>query len=357
MQSIAVLMPLIPGADIVKQPAKGIMIYSFATPQTSDVFREVAEYGKESILIAGGPHPSACPEETLRFFDYAVIGEGEQTLPELVDVILNQGDISSVRGIAFRSKNKIMFTGKRDRVHLDAYPPFDPEIMHNAIEITRGCPYSCTYCGTPGLFGNKMRHRSIDAISRYAKFLRDIRFISPNAFSYGSDGVHPRIEKIELLLRTLSPGRIFFGTFPSEVRPDFINDRILELISDYCTNTTINLGGQSGSQRILKLIKRKHTVDDIIIGVEKCLEHGLIPAVDVIFGLPGETELDQNDTLTLIQWLTGRGGRVHSHYFMPLPGTALERSTPAPLSEKVRKVMGKLALQGKATGTWEIVST
>lgn len=348
-------MPLIPGSDIVEQPCDGIMIYSFATPQAPFVFREVSQAKTGSIFIAGGPHPSARPEETLKFFDYVVTGEGEKTLPELVDTIRNNGDISSVRGIAFKNEAcELIFTGKREYVDLDKYPAFDPCIMHNTIEITRGCPFSCAYCQTPQLFGHNMRHRNIDEISKYSKFLRDIRFTSPNAFAYGSDGRHIRIEKIEALLSALAPARIFFGTFPSEVRPEFINDKILELVSDHCLNTTINMGGQSGSARILESIGRRHTVDDIVIGAEKCMEHGFTPVVDFIFGLPDETEADQLDTLKLIKWLTGKGAKVHSHYFMPLPGTPFENSTPSPISKKVEKVMGKLALQGKITGIWEL---
>ncbi|MCX9084661.1 MAG: TIGR04013 family B12-binding domain/radical SAM domain-containing protein [Candidatus Methanoperedens sp.] len=357
MQSIAVLMPLLPGTDIVTKPCDGIMIYSFATSQASYIFKETADCKTRLALIAGGPHPSARPEETLGYFDYVVIGEGEETLPELIDVIQNNGDVSSVKGIAYKKGNEIVFTGKRDQVDLDKYPPFDPDIMHNTIEITRGCPFACTYCQTPQLFGHNMRHRSIDMISRYAKFLGDVRFTSPNAFAYGSDGVHPRFEKIESLLRALSPENIYFGTFPSEARPEFVTDKILELIQTYCKNTTINMGGQSGSQRMLEKIRRKHTVEDIIIGAEKCLDHGFTPVVDFIFGLPDETEEDQLETLDLIKWLTGNGGKVHSHYFMPLPGTEFENSIPSPLSKKVKKVMGELALLGKTTGVWDQTHT
>jgi B12-binding domain/radical SAM domain protein len=352
MQSIAVLMPLIPGADIVYEPCDGIMLYSFASQQAPDVFQEVGHSKTHPIFIAGGPHPSARPDDTLRFFDFVVLGEGEETLPELIKILQKKGDVSSVRGIAFKDKNSIVHTEKREHVTLDRYPPFDINGVRSTIEITRGCPFSCAYCQTPQLFGHRMRHRSIDEIARYAKFLKDVRFTSPNAFAYGSDGIRPRIEKIEALLKNLPHKNIFFGTFPSEVRPEFINDRILELVSDHCANTTLSLGGQSGSQRVLDMIHRRHTVDDIIAASEKCLQHGFTPVVDFIFGLPGETEGDQLGTLHLIQWLTGKGGKVHSHYFMKLPGTEFAKSTPATLSVQVEKTMGKLALLGKTTGVW-----
>ncbi|MCZ7399123.1 MAG: TIGR04013 family B12-binding domain/radical SAM domain-containing protein [Candidatus Methanoperedens sp.] len=352
MQSIAVLLPLLPGADISKEPRDGIMIYSLSSPQAQSIFREVKHSKTNSIFIAGGPHPSARPEETLQYFDYVVVGEGEETLPELIHVLQNGGDISSVKGIAFNKNDMIVFTGKRDDIDLDRYPAFDPDIMYSTIEITRGCPFNCSYCSTPQLFGHRMRHRSIDAITRYAQFLVDVRFTSPNAFAYGSDGRHPRPEKVEALLKALPYKRAFFGTFPSEVRPEFISDRLLELVSEYCANTTLNMGGQSGSQRMLDMINRGHTVEDIISGAEKCLRHGFTPVVDFIFGIPHETEDDQHETLKLIKWLTGKGAKVHSHYFMPLPGTPLANLAPAPLSRQVEKVMGELALHGKVTGIW-----
>lgn len=326
------------------------MVYSFATPQAEYVFSEVSKAKTSSIFIAGGPHPSACPEETLQYFDYIVIGEGERTLPELIRVLQEGGDVASVKGIAYKEKSMI-FTQKRDVIELDGYPPFDPDMMRSSIEITRGCPFKCAYCSTPALLGHGMRHRSIDVIARYARHLRDVRFTSPNAFAYGSDGLHPVSDKIQALLKALR-GRVFFGTFPSEVRPEFVEDKILELVSKYCANTTINMGGQSGSQRVLDMIKRGHTVEDIVIGAEKCMQHGLTPVVDFIFGLPCETEEDQLETLMLIKWLASKGAKVHSHYFMPLPGTSLEKFQPAPLSKEVAKVMGELALRGKVTGVW-----
>ena len=100
--SFAVLSPLLPEAGFADMPVNGIMIYSFTTRQAAKVFTEVKNAGTDSIFIAGGPHPSGAPEETLEYFDYVVIGEGEETLPELVKVIQERGDPGKVPGIAYR---------------------------------------------------------------------------------------------------------------------------------------------------------------------------------------------------------------------------------------------------------------
>ncbi|MDQ1251342.1 MAG: hypothetical protein QG646_415, partial [Euryarchaeota archaeon] len=85
--SFAVLSPLLPEAGFSNRPLKGIMIYSFTSHQAARAFAEVKNADTDSIFIAGGPHPSGAPEETLEYFDYVVIGEGEETLPELVKIL------------------------------------------------------------------------------------------------------------------------------------------------------------------------------------------------------------------------------------------------------------------------------
>ncbi|WP_174590771.1 TIGR04013 family B12-binding domain/radical SAM domain-containing protein [Methanocella conradii] len=335
---------------LVRQPVDGIMLYSFASPQARQVYAEVDAANTNTIFIAGGPHPSGCPEEALEHFDYVVIGEGEETLPELVAAISEGRDVSSVKGIAFKERGKVVFTGRRDEADLDRYPPFKPPLF-GPIEITRGCPWGCAYCQTPGLFGRHMRHRSVEAICKYDKYYEDKRFVSPNAFAYGSNGITPNIEAVEKLLRSLS-GNVYFGTFPSEVRPEFVTARMLELVNAYCANKELHLGGQSGSDRMLRAIHRGHSAADIMIAVERTRDAGLTPVVDFIFGLPGEREEDQRLTLELISSIVKEGGKVRAHRFMPLPGTELANARPEPLSPEVEKLLGKLALEEKLTGSW-----
>jgi B12-binding domain/radical SAM domain protein len=199
-----------------------------------------------------------------------------------------------------------------------------------------------------------MRHRSVSIISKYARRHKDIRFTSPNSLAYGSDGLNPRLDKVESLLRTLSELKkpVYFGTFPSEVRPEFVSATALELIMKFCSNRVLNIGGQSGSQTVLKAVGRGHEVGQVEVACELCLEQGITPIVDFIFGLPMETEDDQHLTLKLAKKIILEGGLVRAHYFTPLPGTPLAGTKPAPVAYLVASELGKLALGGKLEGSW-----
>jgi B12-binding domain/radical SAM domain protein len=343
-------------AGLVREPRSGIMLYSIATAQAKEVYSEVdrARSGGavDAVYIAGGPHPSALPEEALEHFDFVVIGEGEETMPELLRAIVSGSDPLAVRGIACKVEGRVVVTDARPKVNLDLYPPFSRILA--PIEISRGCPWGCTYCQTSRLFGSCMRHRSIPVIERYAQRHKDIRFTSPNSLAYGSDGLRPRLDKVEALLKALSAQKkpIYFGTFPSEVRPEFVTKDALELITKYCANKSISLGGQSGSPAVLRRIGRGHGREEIENACDLALDYGLLPQVDFIFGLPDESADDQLMTLDLVRWIVSKGGRVRAHLFSPLPGTPLANRHASLLAEEVEASLGRLALQGRLTGSW-----
>ncbi|MHC1625348.1 MAG: TIGR04013 family B12-binding domain/radical SAM domain-containing protein [Methermicoccaceae archaeon] len=358
--SIASLMPHI-DANIVRNPENGIMLYSFFTLQADKVYREVDEWREsvDAIWVAGGPHPSAKPFEALQHFDYVVVGEGEIALPTLLRSIEDgkapgRGG-QDIPGVAYLKNGALHYQLPTHNVVLDECPPFDPNKLMGPIEISRGCPFGCTYCQTPILFGRNMRHRSIPNICKAATTYTDVRFVTPNALAYGSDGKEPRLEKVEALLSTLhSMGkRVFFGTFPSEVRPDCVSDDAISLIDKYCVNRSIAIGAQSGSERILKHIRRGHDTYAVYSAVELVLDRGFIPIVDFIFGFPFETEEDEHQSIEMVKWIVKRGGKVRAHAFMPLPSTPLENAMVRDIGPKVKKLIGKLALEGLAEGRWE----
>ncbi|WP_440950764.1 TIGR04013 family B12-binding domain/radical SAM domain-containing protein [Methanosphaerula subterraneus] len=329
--------------DLVDRPVPDVTCYSLNSLSAPALKEEIRT--APCITIAGGPYATACYQEVAAWADYVVVGEGEHTLPALLATI-EEGDGRVPPGVATGEG----YTPATSSVVLDAYPPFSQ--VKGYIEISRGCPHRCGYCQTPQIFGHCMRHRSIDVIARAAERCRDVRCVTPNALAYGSDGIHPRLDKVEHLLRRLS-GAIYIGTFPSEVRPEFITPEALDLICTYCSNTRLHFGAQSGSDRVLTALGRGHTVAAVEEAVELCREAGITPVVDMIVGLPCDDDESERATGKLIRWVADRG-IVHAHQFMPLPATRLANSAPRPLLPETEHILGHLSSTGKLTGSWQI---
>jgi B12-binding domain/radical SAM domain protein len=325
----------------VDEPADDITCYSLNSLNAAYYRDEIA--ASDCLTIVGGPHATACPEEVATYADYVIVGEGEFTLPRLLAAIRAGGE-GRVPGVMTAG----YYEPANSCVHLDAYPAFSE--MKGYIEISRGCPFACGYCQTPQIFGHCMRHRSIDEITRYANRHEQVRFVSPNAFAYGSDGIHPRWEKVGALIRACR-NQVFFGTFPSEVRPEFICHESLALVNRYCANKKLHFGAQSGSDAVLARLGRGHTVADVLAALDLCKEYALVPVVDFIVGLPFESDEDQLATLDLIRTVV-RTGKVHVHRFIPLPGTPLADFPARSLLLETEKVCGNLALTGRLTGSW-----
>lgn len=328
----------------VESPKGDVVCYSLNSLDYAKYTCEMAD--SEAIIIAGGPHPSACQDEVLTVADYVVVGEGERTLPRLLDALSKGESGDNIPGVA--TKNG--FTPVDHSVYLNAFPCFSK--MKGYMEISRGCPFACGYCQTPQLHGRRMRHRFREEIVRAAEKHKDARFVTPNAFAYGSfDGKSPEVSKLERLLSSMPGNHLYFGTFPCEVRPEFVTKETADLILQYCSNTKLHFGAQSGSDEVLRKMHRGHTVLDVYAAVDVCSSAGLEPVVDVIFGFPFESDEDEEATLALIAEVV-RFGRVHVHYFTPLPGTPFANLAPREVSGKVNRVLGRLALDGKVTGVW-----
>lgn len=347
-----------------------LLAYSFMSSQWATVQKEWelirSSFPEERLfLVAGGPHAGSAVKKVLQRGCWAVVaGEGEESFPGLVDFI-SKGEFGETPVGCYRLiDGKI----KGSRAPLvsgweETFPFPTNQIAVGPIEITRGCPFKCAYCATPVLKGTMVRHRSVDVIVEAVRFMvglgkKDIRFITPNALSYGSEtGREPNVEKLELLLsgtRRVLPadGRIFFGSFPSEVRPEFVDVDTVEILKHYCSNTQIVIGAQSGSDRMLNLMRRGHTVDDVLIACDLLTKAGFIPAVDMIFGLPYEDEEDIKASLELMEKISQMGARVHAHYFMPLPGSRWAGLAPTPISKAIRRQLEHFIAAGKLFGQW-----
>ncbi|MEF3280092.1 MAG: TIGR04013 family B12-binding domain/radical SAM domain-containing protein [Elusimicrobiota bacterium] len=300
-------------------------------------------------LIAGGPHiTDKNTKELSETFNHLFIGEGEISLRDFLLDKRHEKIIKSSKLVDINQFSSISEKYKR----------------FGSIEITRGCLHRCLYCQTPSIFGFKQRHKKLENILKEIEILlrnnfRDIRFITPDLSSYGSENGKPDYKKINELVCSVNKtikgkGRVFMGSFPSEIRPEHVNHDFCEILKGNTSSKRIIIGAQSLSDRILKKINRGHSADDVIKAVSLLKKYGFDVDVDFIFGFPFETEEDINITKNGIEILTKKyNARIHIHYFMPLPQTGFENLKPKPLDKELRRYLSSLTAQKLAFGQWE----
>ncbi len=337
-------------------------------------FKKTRDTRSRLITIVGGPHATAKPSEFIAAgADFVFIQEGEEAITDFFTEFHEQPEqILASDGFTPRNTPNCYF--KRDKrdagtitkiaptIDLDQYPPFaETNRLFRPIEISRGCPHGCKYCQTSNLFGREMRHRSIENIVKWTRRAVELKYdklwvTTPNAFAYGSKGgIHAQPGKIETLLRELHGieglDKIFFGSFPSEVRPEFVTNEIMDIISPYIANKNIVVGVQSASPRILKHANRGHTIDDVWNAIDVITSRGFLIDLDMIFGLPTEGMEDVQYTIDFIKEVMRNPlTRIHGHAFMPLPGTAFESEKPGEIAREVMKIIGHYAKEKRVYG-------
>ncbi len=321
---------------------------------------------KKVYSIAGGPHVSARPNEVLQLgVDFAVVAEGELMLAKILDALAGDEDpldmIPKDPVCGMDDRYGIFTTS--EIVDLNRFPPFSESYrLFGPIEITRGCFYACKYCQT-GTMYKKIRHAESDVIVRWLKRLSEIKFdkcwfLSPNALSYGSYSAKPNVEALQTLLLEISKikqlKKIYFGTFPSEVRPEYVTREVLSAIKPYISNDYFVVGAQAVTNALLKKIGRTHTIEDIYRCIEVMKEFNMIAEIDLIFGLPGETEEDIQATVEFLkkvetEW---KNVKVRGHTFMPLPGTEFEKERNGTIDPRILSYMGRLTKLNKGRGEY-----
>ncbi|TQM74083.1 TIGR04013 family B12-binding domain/radical SAM domain-containing protein [Thermopolyspora flexuosa] len=347
-----------------------LVLWSFYSPDAEKMAEELAAVraladGDHVLHIAGGVHATAEPQHVLDLgWDLAAIGEGESTIISLVTALREDTPLTKVPGLALRDSDGVALrTPPAPQPPLDTFPSFPNRRRHfGPIEITRGCRYTCRFCQTPFMFGGKFRHRSPASVREHVRWmaehgLRDVRFITPTCLSYGSPGPDPDLDAVEELLATvreeLPPnGRIFFGSFPSEIRPEHVTPEAMRLLKRYVANDNVIIGAQSGSDRLLTAAGRGHGTRPVRDAVRIAVEHGFRVNVDFIFGMPGETEEDLQASLRFAAELADLGARIHTHTFMPLPGTPWRDAEPAFIPLHAMRELDRLAQRGSAYGHW-----
>ncbi len=271
----------------------------------------IAQFIKDNFpsvcIVMGGVHVTLVPEEPIkkRIADFVVRNEGEETISELIESINGRKtDYGHIAGLSFVKNGKVVNNPERPLIrNLDDLPPFPYHFFSKDIEkyqfgnmlTGRGCPYRCIFCSQRSIAGSVYRTRSPRKVIEEMKTLvytynqRWIFFNNDNFIVNKKE----TIELCELISKERFPSDLKLGM---NARGDSVNDEVLTALKK-AHFTTILFGLETGSERIMKLIKKGETVKRIEEGVRLAKAHGFITSGQFIIGFPSETNAETWETI------------------------------------------------------------
>lgn len=280
----------------------------------------------EIDVIVGGPHISIAKEETLKIcsdIDFACVHEGEDLIVELC----KGENLEGIKGLVYRKDGQVCFNGIREyennlsRFNFPRLKKFELGRYANEILIisSRGCPYKCIYCSVHLVLGKKLRVRNVQHVVDeleywYNKGKRIFNFVDDN-FTFYEKRVYEFCDELErrnlknIVLRA-----------SNGVRADRLNYKLLKRMKEVGFRS-IGIGVESGNDRILKILRKGESVEQIEKAIRNTCELGYEVALFFVFGAPGETLQDIEDSIDLA--LKYPVFKVDFYNLLPFPGTEL----------------------------------
>jgi len=287
-------------------------------------------------LMIGGAHVSVHPERSLDDFwaDYALVREGEETLPALIAALESGREPRDIPGAVYRRDGELIDTGPApliadldklpwpawDLLAPERYPPIPHQLFVRRLPVapiltTRGCPFSCSFCATTWLFGSKVRCRDPHDIVAEMTHLADRHGI--REFHIEDD--NPTLDRAHIenfCHALLAAGRRWLFKFPNGVMVNTLDDALIALLARAgCYQISLGIETLDESTRIGKTVEFKR-LDGIIAAAKRVQmqTQGLF-----VIGLPNEDEATINRSIEASTKL----GLDFAHYgaFVPLPGS------------------------------------
>ena len=294
-------------------------------------------------LLWGGCHPSMLPEQTLKNdkVDIVIVGEGDETMLELVDALHHNEDLSQIKGICFKKDDAAIMTAKRELLDVETLLPVPWELVdvekyiHRDMylsessrvldigQTSRGCPFNCTFCSSAELRGRRWRAMSVE---------KSLVMIEQDVKRFNLDGIWLRDD--EFYINKNRATAIYEGLIKRQLNIKFYTSGtrvdVFLRATDYEINMlkkagayTLKFGAESGCERILKLMKKGITVEQTLEVNRRCKKHGIIPVYSLMIGYPTETFAEIQETLNLAFKLKEENPDAQLEtiaLFTPLPG-------------------------------------
>ena len=299
----------------IKPKIVGITVMTSYVNQAVEIATMVKTISPETVVVVGGAHISALPEDSLRdylWFDIAVFGEGEITIHELAESILRNGrDFSQIDGICYRENGRIQSTRPRaliqdldslplpayDLLPMDKYRPainWIKKLPSMMIYTARGCPYNCTFCASHCNFGRTVRFRSPEKIVEEIELYKRQYGIKQVVFY--DDTLIINKKQIHALCDLLRERKlnIWWGCFSTieAIQPDLAK----KMKEAGCF--MIFFGLESGSEEMLKRMNKTYKFPELAKKVVRWVhEAGITPIGSFMFGHPGDSEKIIEETI------------------------------------------------------------
>lgn len=306
---------------------------SALTPQYShaiNILNLCKKVNTEITTVIGGPHVTFLDKKVLadsRSVDIVVRGEGEWTMAELVEFILEHKSLDTVLGITFRQEDgQIVRNADRPMGDLTKLPAADydkvnPNYMKECfyfLTFTRGCPFNCSYCVEGRFWGHRIRTRSIDAVMNEIRYLlkhydNGILFLG-SVFNFPEDffiNICNELKNVNLGNRSVSV----------LVSANYLPDEHLRLMKEAGVNK-IMIAAESAAPEVLKRMNKHISFDLVVDRCKAARKFGLDIGTFWLFGHPGETEETARKSLDAMAYLWEKqlndGQEIAT--FIPYPG-------------------------------------
>lgn len=319
-------------------------LFTHEWPNIQLLAREIKSAFPHIRLIIGGEHATAVPEYSLTScheVDAAVLGEGEETIVDLVDAFARDRDLAGVPGIAYRTGGGVTRTRDRGRIReIDEIPlprwdliELEPYLsggysfgvnLGRTIPMlaTRGCPFQCTFCSSPFMWTTRYQTRSPRlVVAEIESYIRDYKV--ENIDFYDLTAIIKREWIVEFCGLLIDRKLGVTWQLPSGTRTEAIDREVSELLRrSGCTN--LSYAPESGSPRVLRRIKKKISPERMIQSMQDAVRAGLNVKANIILGFPDETLADVMRTYRFIVRMALAGVHDMSIWvYSPYPGCEL----------------------------------
>jgi len=287
-----------------------------------DLAKLVKDSHPEITVVAGGVGATFLWRFILKHFpqiDYVVTGEAERTFARLVEALekCTTSEPPHIKGLAMRQDGRVVHSGPPEAIDdLDELPNPANYFKYQHVISSRGCPWSCSFCGSPRFWGRKVRFHSpryfVDQLEKLFNKGVNFFYVSDDTFTLDKERV---INICKLIIDRNLP-----ITWQAISCVSHVDEDILYWMRKAgCIQ--ISYGVESGSRKIRQELNKKLNKADIVRAFFLTRKYGILPRAYFIYGSPGETKKTIGETLDLIAQIKPLSAIF---YILDIfPGTAL----------------------------------